>query len=237
MGSTKPQLIEAKKLNGLTLYDYSNSDLDMYIGNDLGKNAYSTGIHEPIHFMTSSSPGDAGFTSEGLMGKSYKVFNTTRGPEALILRGKGYEHKMVDYNDSLLPSINEYSGAYLTVNNPEKMKNILINSGVTPDEADNMLKITKKDFEYMLDKQENQTHLKEVFLDKIAPYIKNPNNASEIEEFLLAHPEIIENNSYIKNLITSVRPGTKKEYATALSKMLYSLFGTGAILNYNNNQE
>lgn len=199
MGETAPRAPKKWKENGRDFTDY-NTGLDVSVASDLGDKAYSTGIHEPIHYMTANSNGlDVGVAKP--------VFGSNMDPVKLefdatnstvIPRGKRYQHFMVDYNDGLLPKINTQSWDYRHGNN------------------------------YYLNKQENQTYLKEWFLTDVEPFLKNPNDAAEIERFLTMNPEVIENNYYINTLMKENRPGTNKDYAKALSKMLYSILGTGA---------
>lgn len=232
-GSAKPRPRREYDIGDFHVYD-TDTGIDVSIANDIGEKAYTTGIHEPIHFMTSNSNGNQGFQSADLMGKSYKVYNTPEGKEALILRGKGYEHAMVDYNDNLLPPINTESGASIVVNYPEYVKKEFIRQGMGEAEAGQATSNLIRQCKDLLDKQENQTYLKEWFLDKIKPNIKDPNNVAEIEEYINNHPEIIEENDYINLLVNQTRPGTPKEYSKALSKMLYSTIASGIVAMSNN---
>ena len=199
MGETAPRAPKKWKENGRDFTDY-NTGLDVSIASDLGDKAYSTGIHEPIHYMTANSNGLD-------VGVARPVFGSNMDPvklefdainSTIIPRGKRYQHFMVDYNDGLLPKINTQSWDYRHGN------------------------------DYYLSKQENQTYLKEWFLTDVEPFLKNPNDAAEIERFLTMNPEVVENNYYVNTLMKENRPGTNKDYAKALSKMLYSILGTGA---------
>lgn len=233
-GTVKPHKPKITTIGNTQIRDY-NTGLDVYVGSDLGESAYPTSIHEPIHYMTSSSNGEpAGYISDGLMGKSYKMYNLPEGNTGIILRGKGYEHKMVDYNDNLLPPVDQHSAAYMAINEPSKLKDILVRNGRSSEEAESLVQSVSNHYRYMLDKQENQTYLKEFFLDKIKPHLKNPNDATEIENYLKAHPDIIENNEYIKELMTSTRPGSTEDYSKALAKMLYTITGVTAVSGISN---
>lgn len=76
-------------------------------------------------------------------------------------------------------------------------------------------------YSYWYDIQEQRAHLQELFLSKIKPHLKNPNDATEIEEFLTQNPDILENSSPYKH-IQEVRPGSLKDY----SKYFASALGT-----------
>ena len=66
-------------------------------------------------------------------------------------------------------------------------------------------------------------HLKEFFHYDVMPLIKNPNSEVEIENVLTNHPEIINKNFYVHQLMKKLRPGTNKDYAKVLAGMLSTL--------------
>lgn len=197
---SRPALVYYK--DGKKVDDYYNSGLDVYIASDIGKRAYTTGIHELIHYLTGNSHGlpKVGIPKFGSLFEPIEI-NYNAIKETTIPPSTLYQHGMVDYNDSLLPKINRNSKAVI--------------------EGD----------DYALDKQENQTWLKTWFLSDIKPHLKNPNDANEIENFLNEHPELIKNNDYVNTLMKDTRPGTNKDYSKALSRMLYSTLATAGLLN------
>ena len=65
----------------------------------------------------------------------------------------------------------------------------------------------------------------------VKEYLKNPNDAAEIEAFLTQHPDILESSSPY-NFIQEVRPGSLKQY----SKYFASALGTLPFIMTNNNE-
>lgn len=93
------------------------------------------------------------------------------------------------------------------------------------------IKSLKDRYEYWSDIQEQRAHLQELFISKIKPHLKNPNDAAEIEAFLTQHPDILE-SSLPYNFIQEVRPGSLKQY----SKYFASALGTLPFIMTNNNE-
>ena len=73
------------------------------------------------------------------------------------------------------------------------------------------------------DIQENRAYLQEFFIKEVLPNLRNPNDASEIERFLLMYPEKLDNYTNVKKIMEEIRPGSVKQYAKYFAEALSTL--------------
>jgi hypothetical protein len=212
------------KRNGKDIVDY-NTGFSIDIASDMGNRADRTAIHELGHLTSGLSDGLAPNTQYGktIYGKltdpvvsDYPALN-----KQIITRGKRYQHFMVDYNDDLLPRRSKLLDDVF--NSPDRAVNVFENSGYSRDQAEKLVNRLKTEYNYLWDKQEQQMFLKDWFIKDIKPLLKNPNNATEIEQVLLTHPELVNNNPNVYDIIKTIRPGSIKDYAKYLSASLSTL--------------
>lgn len=213
-GVTSPRPFTEKVLPDGTIIRDFNTGLDVAVASDLGENADDVTLHELLHYMTSNSKGTpiskAGekiiergwFAPTDAYYNAIGIINRTRG--------KGWQNYVMDQNDVLLPKYDAV--VKMVMEEPNEAKAALIRTGRTVEQAEAAVNSLRERYSYWYDIQEQRAHLQELFLSKIKPHLKNPNDAAEIETFLTEHPEILENSSPYK-YIQEVRPGSLKQYA------------------------
>lgn len=208
--------------DGYKVFDL-NTGLDVNIGSDLGSEAEDTTLHELLHYLTVNSKGIPESTStmqivdKGWMQPLEALYNPV-GKN--ILRGKKWQNYILDQNDALLPKYD--SVVDMVMNRPDEAKAALLKAGRTEAQADVAIKSLQDRYAYWTAIQEQRAHLQELFISKIKPHLKNPNDAAEIESFLSQHPEILENSAPY-NYIQEVRPGSLKQYAGYFASALSTL--------------
>ena len=220
-GATVPREPYKFKLSdGTPVTDY-NTGLDVQIASDRGVKAQNTAYHELQHYLTNKATGTASYPSLKFIanGPYEPLITPTSNGELLIGRGDAWQHFIMDQNEALLP---ERSFVYEeAIHSPKKLKKRLVEIGRTPEEADDLILKLKDEAQDMMDIQEERAHLKTWFTKDILPFLKNPNDASEIERVLAGHPDIMENRpEKIKTLMESLRPGSIKDYAKYLAESL-----------------
>jgi hypothetical protein len=221
-GTTKTRPALKVRDDGYRVFDL-NTGLDVNIGSDLGSEAEDTTLHELLHYLTVNSKGIPESTStmqivdKGWMQPLEALYNPV-GKN--ILRGKKWQNYILDQNDALLPKYD--SVVDMVMNRPDEAKAALIKAGKTEAQADVAIKSLQDRYAYWADIQEQRAHLQELFISKIKPHLKNPNDAAEIESFLSQHPEILENSAPY-NYIQEVRPGSLKQYAGYFASALSTL--------------
>lgn len=197
-----------------------NTGLDINIANDLGEDAEDTAVHELLHYITANSKGipeDTGLQTVVDKGwaNPLEILYGTSGKN--IQRGDKWQSYILDQNNSLLPEYDQVVN--MVMKNPQKAKEYLIKAGRTEPEATDAVNRLRDRYSYWSDIQEQRAHLQELFISKIRPNIKNPNDAAEIENYLLEHPEILENSALYK-YIQEVRPGSVNQYAKYFASAL-----------------
>ena len=221
-GTTKTRPALKVRDDGYRVFDL-NTGLDVNIGSDLGSEAEDTTLHELLHYLTVNSKGIPESTStmqivdKGWMQPLEALYNPV-GKN--ILRGKKWQNYILDQNDALLPKYD--SVVDMVMNRPDEAKAALLKAGRTEAQADIAIKSLQDRYAYWADIQEQRAHLQELFISKIKPHLKNPNDAAEIESFLSQHPEILENSTPY-NYIQEVRPGSLKQYAGYFASALSTL--------------
>ena len=221
-GTTKTRPALKVRDDGYRVFDL-NTGLDVNIGSDLGSEAEDTTLHELLHYFTVNSKGIPESTStmqivdKGWMQPLEALYNPV-GKN--ILRGKKWQNYILDQNDVLLPKYD--SVVDMVMNRPDEAKAALLKAGRTEAQADVAIKSLQDRYVYWTDIQEQRANLQELFISKIKPHLKNPNDAAEIESFLSQHPEILENSAPY-NYIQEVRPGSLKQYAGYFASALSTL--------------
>ena len=222
-GSTSPRPLVKKTLpDGTRVIDF-NTGLDVSVASDLGEAADDVTLHELLHYMTANSKGTpVSKAGEKIINNGwFEPADIDYSGIGIVHKGrsKGWQNSIIDQNDSLLPQRD--LAAQMVMERPDEAKAALVKMGKTEEEASNLVNSLKARYSYWYDIQEQRAHLQELFLSKIRPHLKNPNDAAEIEEFLTQNPDILEKSSPYKH-IQEVRPGTLKEY----SKYFASALGT-----------
>ena len=230
LGVTTPRPFKEYNLpNGRKVTD-TNTGLDVSIAKDSGDEARRTGYHEAGHYSLSSAKGlDEGAYSTNPSDPLFSpvAYDYNALGSTTITRGDAWQHQLVDYNQGLLPPKDPYYNTIMDMQFDVKkdaaaVKQSLMDRGIDEKQADRIINDIK-DASYMWNPQEQDRHLKEFFHYDIMPHIKNPNNADEIEKVLIDNPDIINNNPFIKQIMTKLRPGTNKDYAKVLAGMLSTL--------------
>lgn len=233
-GVTSPRPFTEKVLPDGTIIRDFNTGLNVAVASDLGENADNVALHELLHYMTSNSKGTpiskAGekiiergwFAPTDAYYNAVGVINRTRG--------KGWQNYVMDQNNALLPKYDTV--VKMVMEEPDKAKAALLRMGRTEEQAEAAVNSLRERYSYWYDIQEQRAHLQELFLSKIKPHLKNPNDAAEIETFLTEHPEVLENSSPYK-YIQEIRPGSLKEYAGYFASALGTI---PFILNLQNNE-
>ena len=220
-GVTSPRpFVERTLPDGTVVRDF-NTGLDVSVASDLGSAADDVTLHELLHYMTANSKGTpVSKTGERIINNGW--FNPTDLHFDAIKvihkgRSKGWQNYVMNQNDALLPQYDRV--AQMVMERPDEAKAALLKVGRTEEEASNAINSLRDRYSYWYDIQEQRAHLQELFLSKIRPHLKNPNNAAEIEEFLTQNPDILENSSPYK-YIQEVRPGSLKQYSQYFASAL-----------------
>ncbi len=122
-----------------------------------------------------------------------------------------------DQNNSLLPQYDPV--VKMVMEKPNEAISALVKAGRSRQAAEAAVQSLRSRYSTWYDIQEQRAYLQQVFLSRIKPHLKNPNNATEIEEFLTQHPEIL-NDYPAYHYIQEVRPGSIKDYAKYFSTAL-----------------
>ena len=216
---TRPA-IQTQLPDGTTVADL-NTGLDVNVASDLGKDADETALHELLHYMTANSKGSPiSKAGEKIIEKGWMNPTETHFDAINIIhknRSKGWQDYILDQNDALLPQYD--SVVKMVIEEPNKAISFLEKAGKSAQEAKKAIQSLRSRYSEWYDIQEQRAYLQQLFHSKIKPNLKNPNDASEIEEYLSSHPEVLENFPAYKS-IQEVRPGSIKDYAKYFSAAL-----------------
>lgn len=237
--SPNPPITSFLTINGkpLEIYNADTGTKGVSIAPYSTKDSKETAIHELLHFTTDNATA-LDYNSHYLRDSknlfenvAYDFPTSTSGRRLILIpRGKKWQHFIVNRSNDLLPPKQPLYEMIMTDENAAK--NYFIRQGKSPNEAAKEVKNIKNDIEYMWDDQEQRAHLLSWFIDDIKPNIKNPNDAKEIEEYLIKNPMVLNNApDGVREVMYRLRPGSVKDYASYFAKAL----STVPLINLVNN--